>query len=84
MLNKITILKAIVICALIIALQTLYVTATSLQASLIAEGQDVSRLEALSYYMSYFDVWSRMFSAWATNFILSLSSCILLLLWLKK
>jgi hypothetical protein len=65
-------------------LSTFYITATSLQSVLVAEGQDVSRIEALSYFMPYIDVWQGMFFSWAYDFGLSLISCILLLLWMKK
>jgi hypothetical protein len=84
MLNKINITKAIIICAIVIGLHTIYVTATSMQSVLVAEGQDVSRIEALSYHVSYIDFWSGMFFSWLYDFALSLVSCLLLLLWLKK
>jgi hypothetical protein len=84
MLNKINITKAIIICAIVIALQTIYATATSMQSVLVAEGQNVSRIEALSYHITYIDFWSGMFFSWLYNFSLSMISCLLLLLWLKK
>jgi len=84
MLNKINIIKAIIICAIVIALHTVYATATSMQSVLVAEGQDVSRIEALTYHLSYIDFWSGMFFSWLSDFSLSMVSCLLLLLWLKK
>jgi len=84
MLSKINIVKAIIICAIVIALHTIYVTSTSLQSELFAEGQDVSRIEAFTYHLSYIDVWNEMFFIWAYDFVLSLISCLLLLRWLRK
>lgn len=84
MLNIANIFKAIVICAVIIALNTLYTTSAELQKTLVAEGQDVSKIEALSYYLSYLDVWFGMFSSWVSGLFLSLTVCLLLLLWIKK
>jgi len=84
MLNKINITKAIIICAIVIALHTIYATATSMQSVLVAEGQDVSRIEALSYHVTYIDFWRGMFFSWLSDFSLSMVSCLLLLLWLKR
>jgi hypothetical protein len=84
MLNKINIVKAIIICAIVVALHTIYVASTSMQSVLVAEGQDVSRIEALSYHVSYIDFWGGMFFHWLSEFAQSLVSCLLLLLWLKK
>jgi hypothetical protein len=84
MLSKINVVKAIVICAVVILLHTFYVTAVSLQDALVAEGQNVSKIEAMSYFMSYHEVWSGIFFGWAYDFVLSLISCLLLLLWIRK
>jgi hypothetical protein len=84
MLNNINVVKAIIICTIVIALHTIYVTSTSMQSVLVAEGQDVSKLEALTYHLTYADFWNRMFLNWLYEFVLSLVSCLLLLLWLKK
>jgi uncharacterized membrane protein len=84
MLSKINVVKAIVICALVILLHTFYITAASLQEALVAEGQNVSKIEAFSYFMSYSEVWSGIFLSWAYDFVLTLISCLLLLLWIRK
>lgn len=84
MINLFNSIKAIIVCALITAISTLYTSTSSFQAQLASEGQEVGKIEALMHYSTLIDVWSRMLSGWLQLFIICFISCFLLMLWLKS
>jgi len=83
MLNLFNSIKALIVCALITGVYTLYTSTSSFQEQLAREGQEVGKIEALMHYSTLFDVWSRMFSGWFQLFVICFISCFLLMLWLK-
>jgi hypothetical protein len=83
MLSLFNSIKALIICALITGIYTLYTSTSAFQAQLAGEGQEVGKIEALMHYSTLMDVWSRMLSGWFHLFIICFISCLLLMLWLK-
>jgi hypothetical protein len=83
MLNLFNSIKALIVCALITGVYTLYTSTTIFQEQLAREGQEVGKIEALMHYSTLIDVWSRMLSGWFHLFVICFISCFLLMLWLK-
>ena len=83
MINLTNFMKALIVCLLLTGSYTLYTSTRSYQAQLASEGQEVGKIEALMHYSTAIDVWSRMLAGWLPLFVISLLSCLLLLLWLK-
>ena len=83
MINLFNSIKALIVCALITGMYTLYTSTSSFQEQLAREGPEVGKIEALMHYSSLIDVWSRMLSGWLHLFVICFISCLLLMLWLK-
>ncbi|MCK4841530.1 MAG: hypothetical protein KAT04_06565 [Methylococcales bacterium] len=83
MISKENIIKAVLICVIIAAVQTLYAASSAFQDSFIADGETLTKIEALIEASKHIDIWSRMFNGWLYQFGLTFITCFLLLLWLK-
>jgi len=83
MISLLDAIKAIIICAVLTSIYTLYTSTVGYQLQLAGEGIEAGKIEALLHYSSLMDVLSRMFSGWLHLFVLSFISCLLLMLWLK-
>ncbi len=84
MINLFNSIKAIIVCALITGIYTLYTSTSSFQEQLAREGQEVGKIEALMHYSTLIDVWSRMLSGWLQLFVICFISCLALMFWLKS
>ena len=83
--NKIHILKAILICAIINVIYTFYTSSGAFVRQLAMEGQEVGRIKAFIDTAKITEgFWSHIAVGWLYGFVLTLISCLLLLLWLKK
>ena len=88
MLTAINALRAVVICALASSAYTFYVTSAALRDQLAREGQDVGRIEAfieafIEASKTVAGFWSHIGGAWGVAFGLSLTSCLVLMLWIS-
>ncbi len=83
MFNLFNSIKAVIICAVISGIYTLYISTRSFQEQLAGEGMEVGKIEALMHYSTLIDVWSRMLSGWIPLFAICLVSCFLLMAWIR-
>jgi hypothetical protein len=86
MLNTISVIKTVVVCALLSAAGTFYMATSSFQKTLANSGREAGRLESLFKMadMSAGDIWVKLFTSWGYTFSVAVISCLIVLLWLKK
>ena len=85
MLNSLNIFKASLICALLNAIYSFFVSSGVFVEQLALEGQEMGRIEAfINVAQITENFWPHILEGWAYGFGLSLISCLILLLWLKK
>ena len=85
MLNPLNIFKASLICALLNAAYTFFISSGMFVEQLASEGQETGRIEAfINAAQITENFWPHIIEGWAYGFGLSLISCLILLLWLKK
>ena len=85
MINKINIIKAILVCAIVNAIYTFYSSSTVFMEQVASWGEDAGRIKA---FMRVAEVtsgfWPHILKGWAYTFILSLISCLVLLAWAQQ
>ena len=85
MFNLLNIIKATVISALISGVYTFFVSSSVFMEQLASEGQETGRIEAFTNAAQITEgFWPHIMEGWAYGFGISLISCLILLLWLKK
>ena len=83
-LNIKNIIKAFVICALLNAIYTFYVSSSAFQSQLSSNGQELGKYDAfMNAAETTAGFWPHVIEGWAYGFGTSFISCILLLGWMS-